>query len=88
MGKRIFVLGISVFCLAFLHWCSMMPNNDEIINWSIDESEIINPELWMTDNEVDVDWIEDIDDFDEFEDNIDENEYWGENTDVEFEVIE
>lgn len=64
----------------------MMPNDDEIINWSISESEIIDPELWI-DNETDVDWVEDVNDLDESDDNIDsEND---ENfDDVEFEVTD
>ena len=66
----------------------MMPNDDEIINWSISESEIIDPELWMSDDVVDVNWVEDIENIDESENNIDVDENGGENVDVEFEVIE
>ena len=66
----------------------MVPNDDEIINWSINESEIIDPELWMSDDVVDVNWVEDIENIDESENNIDVDENGGENVDVEFEVID
>ena len=64
----------------------MMPNDDEIINWSISESEIIDPELWI-DNETDVDWVEDVNDLDESDDNID-SENDEKFDDVEFEVTD
>ena len=49
MGKGIFVLGSFLCCVVFLCGCSMMPNDDEIINWSISESEIFSEEEMLND---------------------------------------
>ena len=65
----------------------MMPDDDEIINWSISESEIIDPELWVS-NETNIDWLEDIDNPGELEDNVYDEENDEESADVEFQVAD
>lgn len=87
MGKRVFVLGSCLSCTIFLFGCSMMPNDEEIINWSITESEIFDEEtiLKVEDNQeinenfddINQEWIEE-----DWENEDDE----GNNVDVEFEV--
>lgn len=65
----------------------MMPDDDEIINWSISESEIIDPELWVS-NETNIDWLEDIDNPGELEDDVYDEENDEESADVEFQVAD
>jgi hypothetical protein len=50
MKKSLFVAFLSVFSLAFFAGCSMMPNDEEIINGSVNETEVINEERLV--NEV------------------------------------
>ena len=70
----------------------MMPNDEEIINWSVSELEVIRVDEWMADNEG-VDWQdlqEEVDEENQWwveeDDNIGENE--DENVNVEFEVVD
>lgn len=92
MEKRIIVCVFLAWIVAFLSGCSMMPNDEEIINWSVSELEVIRVDEWMVNNEW-VDWQdlqEEIDEENQWwieeEENIGENE--DENVNVEFEVVD
>ena len=89
MGKEIFVTWIFVFCTIFLYGCSMMPDDEEIIRWSILESEMFweefLDEIPDDENLID-DEIENIQNDDELVENDEDNGEW--NTEIQVEVAE
>lgn len=90
MGKRVFVVWIFVFCMSVLYGCSMVPNDEEIINGSVLENEIFWNNLddeWMNDEELKInneDW-EEQDVAEDWEILEDDEEFGNE---VDFEVVE
>lgn len=78
-------------CFAFwtliLQWCSMLPNDEEIINWSVSESEIFSEDDFF--DEVSIQEVnEDFDDVNQEWNDEDNNENEENNVDVEFEVVD
>ena len=61
MKKSLFVAFLSIFSLAFFSGCSMMPNDEEIIDGSVNETEVINEEEVVNEEELvneEVEWEE------------------------------
>lgn len=92
---RFFFLLFCVTCVVFLTWCSMVPTDEEIINWSVVDSEIFWNELiddWL-DNEVSLvnseEWDEqkNLEDYDVSDDSetVEDDEDW--NSEVNVEVV-
>ncbi len=90
------LMAILAIWLTILSWCSMMPDDDEIIKWSVLENEIFWDELvddGLDENaewENDVEWIDDVnvnvwDDENDISEN-EEDEYTS--NEVGFEVVE
>ena len=83
-------LALFVFWFLFLSGCSMLPNDEDIINWSVLENEIFIDEELEIDNESWIDWEEwtvdgwDINDIDE----VAENEEWVGSDEVSFDIVE
>jgi len=77
--------------MFFLAWCSMMPDDEEIVRWSVLENEIfwdeLNNEELIINNE---EWDENIQNDDELdnEELIINNEEWDENYEGEDENVE
>lgn len=89
MKKSLFVAFLSAFSLAFFAGCSMMPDDEEIIKWSILENEIFWEEFLdevSDDENLSEDEIENIQNDDELIENDEDNEEW--NTEIQIEVAE
>ena len=78
-----------VFWFVFLAWCSMMPDDEEIIKWSILENEIFWEEFLdeVSNDEILIgDEVENVQNNDELVENVEEEEEW--NTEIQIEVAE
>lgn len=82
-------MALLAFWFVFFAWCSMMPDDDEIIKWSILENEIFWEEFSdevLDDEDIIGDETENVQNNDEFIENVEEEEYW--NSEIQVEVAE
>ena len=89
MRKTVCFAFLCICGTLFFSGCSMMPDDEEIIKWSILENEIFWEELVdeeLNDENFADDAVEDIQNDGEFAENDEKNEEW--NTEIQVETVE